>query len=190
MVKLIFIPIIAILLFSCNSSPKQHDEKSSLNVGKTDSVKTSSNTGPSSKSDINSNKDIFPFDSILRNCMDSRNVNGYTEGLSTTGMIDCYTNSAIKLDSIVNEVYHKLYSKLDKGDKRKLKLSQDRWKKFYTAEEDFLYSAFYTWANASKYGHGRDHAISQAEWSYGVVRQRLIDLTKYDDQIYEGYTDQ
>lgn len=155
MTRFIFIPSICILLFSCNSFPVRERGQPSPDTNKVDPGKESSNISTPSKSTTNTDKVILPFDSILRNCMNSCNESGYLNGQTITGMIDCFYNPANQLDSIADQVYYKLYAKLDRQDKQKLKLSKDRWRKFYSAEEDLLYSAFYTWANASKYGHGR-----------------------------------
>jgi uncharacterized protein YecT (DUF1311 family) len=140
--------------------------------------------------------DSFPFDTILNNCFnapikDTNLIGGYGNlaGGSTMGMIGCYDYATNELERLVNNIYTNIYSKLDKDDKQKLKLSQDNWRKFYNAEGEFLYSAFYTWANKSKYGHGREHAITQAEWRYNVMRERLINLTKYDNEIWVDEND-
>lgn len=124
---------------------------------------------------------IYPFDTILDNYISA----GDTMGSGTNDMISWFYNATKKLDSLVEIKYNKLIKRLDKEDQAKLKLSQDNWKKYRDAEADFLMSAYYTWANASKYGHGREHSITQAEWRYSVVRLRLIALTKYNDEIYD-----
>lgn len=177
-----FLLVICFIVSSCGNPATVKNEKAVNDTPRVDSAKTISNAKPSSLKE-NYNKDSYPFDTILYNCMHVKGGHGGT----TVGMIDCFTNSAVKLNTLVDQMYRKLYLKLDKEDRPKLKLSQDRWRKFYAAEGDFLFSAFYTWANVRKYGHGRGHAISQAEWHYKVVRQRLIALTEYDSEIYEGF---
>lgn len=181
MIKHSFLLLVTcLLLSSCGNQATVKNEKAVNDTPKVDSGKTISSVKPSDIN-VNSDGDSYPFDAILSNCLDEK------EGGTTVGMIDCYTQSAVKLDTLVGKIYRKLYAKLDNKDKQKLKLSQDNWRKFYAAEGDFLYSAFYTWANVSKYGHGREHAITQASWHYEVVRQRLIALTEYEKEIYEGF---
>lgn len=177
-----FLLITCFLLLSCGNQTTVKNEKALNDTPKVDSAKTISSAKPSELKE-NYNKDSYPFDTILYNCMHLKGGSGGT----TVGMTDCFTNSAVKLNRLVDQMYRKLYLKLDKKDKRKLKLSQDNWRKFYAAEGDFLYSAFYTWANVSKYGHGMEHSITQAEWHYKVVCQRLIALTEYEKEIYEGF---
>lgn len=118
-----------------------------------------------------------PFDTILEKCLDR-------SGQTTNDMIECYYTTTNILDSLVHGKYLEIYNKLDVEDKQKFKLSEDNWVKYYKSESDFLMSAFYTWANKSKYGHGREHSITQAEWRYTIVRQHLIDLTDYNEEIY------
>ena len=120
----------------------------------------------------------YPFDSILESCLDSGENRG-----NTMGEIECYYDAAIKLDTLIDKYYHILFKKLDKSDRYKLKVSQDKWLQYYHAESKFIYSAFYTWSNFSKYGHGREAAIDQAQWRYELARKRLVDLIKYDSQI-------
>lgn len=184
MIKYFYFIVALVLLSSCNNSLKDERQKSSTDTTKTSFAENTLDTTISSKKAA-LERDVFPFDSIIRNCMHTPTKSGWSKGGTTDGMVDCYYNSADKLETLINNIYNKLYSKLDNEDRLKLSLSQNRWKKFYLAEGDFLFSAFYTWANARKYGHGREHAITQAEWRYDIVRQRLIDLTKYDKEIYE-----
>jgi uncharacterized protein YecT (DUF1311 family) len=106
-------------------------------------------------------------------------------GSSTNDMINMFYKATAKLDSLLELKYNQLIVRLDKVDQIKLKTSQDNWRKFRDSESDFLMSAYYTWANESKYGHGREHAITQAEWRYTIVRRRLVSLTIYDEEIYD-----
>jgi uncharacterized protein YecT (DUF1311 family) len=125
-------------------------------------------------------KDTIAADSILENCLGMPDHSGET----TIGMTDCYELATSKMDTLIDYQYIKLYQKLDNDDRINLKSSQDKWKKFYEAEADFLYDSFKTWTNYRKYGHGSIHTIMQAEWKYKIKRQRLIDLTNYDDEIF------
>jgi uncharacterized protein YecT (DUF1311 family) len=168
---ILYISILTCII-SCNSN-RQENKKSNIDKTLTDSsIKTPVDN-------LQKEIDSFPFDTILDNCLNAPNGVGQT----TMGMVDCYDNASIKFDTILMKLYKELYTKLDKQDKQKLKVSQENWRKFYKAESDFLYSAFYTWANSSKYGHGREHSITQAEWKYNVMRQRLINLMKYNEEI-------
>ena len=129
---------------------------------------------------VSSNHQVeFPFDTILAFCLENPDLKGET----TAGTLDCYYNASLKLDTLVVQRYENLYSKLDTGDRKRIKKSQQQWTAFYQAESDFLYSAYFTWANKTKYGHGREHSLLQAEWKYDLVRKRLIDLSKYDAEI-------
>ena len=179
------------LLFSCNNMTRKDNDKTNLNKNKIDSTKSIDSIKSISSIDTSSKIMIdpgipheYPFDTILNNCFQSPGEDGQLNGGTTMGMIDCYDYSTTKLDTLVNKIYKKLYSKLDNKDKLKLKKSQNNWRKFYISESDFVFSAYYTWANLSKYGHGREHAITQAEWRYDVMRKRLIDLTKYEAEIF------
>jgi len=176
MKTLVYIIILTFLL-SCNYN-RQDNSEHNLDNKKIDSTLTAPNE--KSQKEIDLETYSLPFDTSLINCLHTSDGKGQT----TMGMIDCYYNAINILDSLVNKMYNKLSSKLDKTDKQKLKKSQDNWRKYYSAESDFLFSAFYTWANSSKNGHGREHAITQAEWRYDVMRKRLIDLTKYDTEIF------
>lgn len=122
--------------------------------------------------------DTFYFDKLVKACLST------SDGQTTLGMIQCFDTATIYLDSILLNTYEILYNKLDKVDKKKLKKSQENWVKFKKAENEFLYSSYYTWANYSKYGHGREDAITQAAWKYDIVRERLINLLKYNEGIY------
>ncbi len=175
--------IILTLLFSCQN--RQDNGKSNLDNNKIDSTKSISHVDSSSKIlKYSSIPHEFPFDTILNNCLESSGEDRQLNGGTTMGMIACFYNATNILDSIVNNMYKKLFSKLDKNDRQKLKKSQDCWRKYYAVESDFVYSAYYTSANFGKYGHGREHAITQAEWRYDIMRKRLIDLTKYDAEIF------
>ncbi|MEI6122325.1 MAG: lysozyme inhibitor LprI family protein [Bacteroidota bacterium] len=184
------ITYLAILTFlvSCNNNRQENPK---INID-TASSRLSDNIPQEQTQDI----DSFPFDTILNNCFNApiKDTNliggdGNLAGGSTMGMIGCYDYATNQLDKLVNNIYSNTYSKLDKDDKQKLKLSQDNWRNFYNAEGEFLYSAFYTWANKSKYGHGREHAIMLAEWRYNVMRERLINLKKYDNEIWVDEND-
>jgi len=182
----------ACIFWGCNGS-RQDNNNSNVDTIKIISKINISSPPQPGKSDEREGLifDSFQFDTILYNCFNLPfrdtnliNTGGQLAGGTTMGEIYCYDYAANKLDTLVNNVYIRLYAKLDNDDKLKLKLSQKNWRKFYYAEGEFLYSAFYTWTNKTKYGHGREHAITQAEWKYVVMRERLINLTKYDNEIW------
>lgn len=116
------------------------------------------------------------IDTYVLDCLDT---NG-----TTTGMIDCYRLAVTRLDSLIDLKFKEIYSKLDKEDKSAFKTSHENWKIYFVSESDFLHGAFYTWANYSQYGHGREHSITQNQWIYQIARNRFIALSNYNDQLY------
>ncbi|MBZ0099399.1 MAG: DUF1311 domain-containing protein [Taibaiella sp.] len=118
----------------------------------------------------------YDLDSILFNCLG-------TSGATTVGSIDCYNALTDTAKKMINQEYKKLYTKLEKDDKKLLEETQDRWNKYFTREKDFLYSTFYTWTNYAKYGHGREHSIAQAEWVFQIARQRLIAIRAFRMEV-------
>lgn len=178
--KILQLSIVYSLLASCADNVSSNN-KSIQTIDTTTSVDTDTTVTKIVHAISLDTTNIYPFDTILDKYISA----GDTVGSGTNDMIGWFYDATKKLDSLVDIKYAQLMKRLDKEDKAKLKLSQDNWKKYRDAEADFLMSAYYTWANASKYGHGREHSITQAEWRYSVVRLRLIALTKYDDEIYD-----
>lgn len=123
-------------------------------------------------------QDTFYFDSYLTECLNSH------DGYTTMGMADCFEQASVYLDTIMERTYKALYDKLDTVDRKLLSKSQDDWLLYRSAESAFLYSTFYTWVNYSKYGHGRESVIDQAAWKYDVVRERLMRLMQYNEQVF------
>ncbi|MES2702354.1 MAG: lysozyme inhibitor LprI family protein [Bacteroidota bacterium] len=117
------------------------------------------------------------IDSILYNCPDGL-------GRTTIGDITCYQETIVLVEKKIDLEYKVLYNRLDDIDKKLLKKTQDSWNAYFNAESFFLHSAFYTWANYQKYGHGREHAIAQAEWLFKLARQRLIAIRVFSNEIY------
>jgi uncharacterized protein YecT (DUF1311 family) len=171
MYKISIIIIFLIFIYSCQNKTKNDSNAKGVN----------SQLLSDSIIDINQTKiqiDTFYFDKFVHSCLST------SDGQTTLGMIQCLDSATVYLDSILHNSYDSLLVKLDITDQKKLKASQENWMKFRIAEFDFLYSSFYTWANFSKYGHGREDAILQAEWKYNIVRERLINLIKYNEGIY------
>ncbi len=163
--------IIVILICGCKNNNGNHFGKQEL----TSELQSDSLTF---NNQINKNKDTFYFDKLVDECLLT------SDGQTTLGMIQCFDSAAVFLDSILSNTYDMLYTKLDSTDKKKLRESQENWQKFRISESEFLTSSFYTWANFSKYGHGREHSITQSAWKYDIVRERLINLIEYNEEIY------
>lgn len=115
-------------------------------------------------------------DSTLFNCLDAA-------GATTMGDIDCYYRLTEVVEQKIKKEYKKLYTMLDSADKALFKRTQNKWDSYFKQEKEFLYSAFYTWANYSKYEHGREHSIAQAEWLFKIARQRLIAIRAISNEI-------
>jgi hypothetical protein len=130
----------------------------------------------STSSELNDDSFAVQIDNYVLKCMDSNST--------TIGMIECYRIGTIKLDTLIKYKFEEIYSKLDGEDKLSFKTSHDNWLRFFGSESKFLQNSFYTWANYSQYGHGREHSITQAQWRFQIARQRLIALSNYNDQLY------
>ncbi len=115
-------------------------------------------------------------DSMLFNCLD-------LFGATTMGDIECYYKLTEIVEKNIKKEYIKLYARLDSTDKKLFKATETRWNNYFKEEKAFLYSAFYMWSNYSKYEHGREHSIAQAEWLYKLARQRLIAIRAFSNEI-------
>ena len=110
-------------------------------------------------------------------------LKNYSSDGSTIGDMRSYYRATIKLDTLIEVVYKKVYNKLNgEQDKKLFKISQDNWKKYFLSESTFLHEIYYT--KQLEYGFGYEHSITQAQWAFQVARQRLILLKNIDDQTY------
>jgi hypothetical protein len=115
-------------------------------------------------------------DNVLFNCLDSA-------GETTMGNIECYYRLTEVVGQKIKKEYRRLYARLDNTDKRLFKATETRWDSYFKQEREFLYSAFYTWSNYSKYEHGREHSEAQAQWLFQIARQRLIAIRAISNEI-------
>ena len=121
-------------------------------------------------------------DTIYSHDIDSFLKNYPGDG-TTFGDMRSYYRAIEKLDTLIEVVYKKIYRKLEsEQDKKLFKYSQDNWKRYFASETNFLHEIYYT--KQIEYGFGREHSITQAQWSFQVARQRLILLKNIDEQTY------
>jgi hypothetical protein len=112
-------------------------------------------------------------------------LKNYPSDGSTFGDMGSYYRATEKLDTLIEVVYKKVYQKLKSNqDKKLFKSSQDNWKRYFESETNFLHEIYYT--KETEYGFGREHSITQAQWSFQVARQRLILLRNIDEQTYNN----
>ncbi len=121
-------------------------------------------------------------DTIYSRDIDDFLKNNPSDG-TTFGDMRSYYRAIEKLDTLIDVVYKKVYQKLKtEQDKKLFKSSQDNWKRYFASETTFLHEIYYT--KEAEYGFGREHSITQAQWSFQVARQRLILLRNIDEQTY------
>lgn len=116
----------------------------------------------------------YDIDTFLKNYLSDR---------TTYGDMETYYYATQKLDTLIEKVYIKIYQKLrSEHEKYLFKTSQDNWIRYFESETNLLHYIY--WSKQTENGFGREHSITQAQWTFQIARQRLILLKNIDEQTY------
>lgn len=115
------------------------------------------------------------LDSVLIRCFKQSVATGNTDQV-------CFYEAIGKADTLIRQEYQCLSQKLRESERTALKKAQERWELYFQQEINFLQS---TYRKGDDYGHGAEHPVAAAQWSFQVARQRLILLRVFSREIYD-----
>lgn len=112
----------------------------------------------------------YPIDKQLDECMSK-------DDIGNAGMGNCWCEAVASWDREIDKYYKLLMGILEPGERKKLKLSQVRWRKYVKSEETFLYQTSFS-------GGGSFDITADPGFEAEIYKDRALRLMAYYKEFH------